>query len=121
MSRSRPRPVSQEVQLSVVLAVLAGEITMSEAARRHGVAAATVGNWRDRFIAAGKEGLVPKLPGTPGAGTSTERRLRAENEQLKLALAEATIQVRILQTATRYPDARGVAAVGRVPSETSRP
>ncbi|GAB7192777.1 hypothetical protein NUM3379_34860 [Kineococcus sp. NUM-3379] len=121
MSRSRPRPISQDVQLSVVLAVLAGELSMSEAARRHGVAAATVGNWRDRFLAAGKEGLVPKLPGTPGVGTSTERRLRAENEQLKLALAEAIIQVRILQMATRHTDAAGAAAVNQVPSGTSRP
>ncbi|GAB7189884.1 hypothetical protein NUM3379_05900 [Kineococcus sp. NUM-3379] len=102
----------------MVLVVLAGEVSMAEPARRHGVAQATVGNWRDRFITAGKEGLVPKLPGTPGAGTSTERRLRVENEQLKLALAEAVIQVRILQMATRYPDT-GAAAVDRVPSKTA--
>ena len=121
MSRSRPRPVSQEVQLSVVLVLLAGEITMAEAVRRHGVAQGTAGNWRDRFIAVGKEGPVPESPGTPGAGTSTERRLRAENEQLKLALAEATIQVRILRNAARYPDGPGAAAFDRVPSETSRP
>ncbi len=82
---------------------------------------ATVANWRDRFIAAGKEGLVPKPPGSPGTGTAMERRLRAENEQLKLALAEATIQVRILKTAAHYPDSGGASVVDRVPSETSRP
>lgn len=42
MSRSRRHPVGQEAQLSVVLAILAGEASMAEAARRHGVAQATV-------------------------------------------------------------------------------
>jgi transposase-like protein len=34
----------------MVLAVLAGDLTMNEAARRYGVSAATEGSWRDRFI-----------------------------------------------------------------------
>ncbi|WP_425433565.1 helix-turn-helix domain-containing protein [Kineococcus xinjiangensis] len=76
VSRSRPRLVSSDVQLSVVLAVLAGELSMTEAARRHGVSAITVDAWPDRFIAAGREGLVAKKPGPPGPGTMIERRLR---------------------------------------------
>jgi transposase-like protein len=50
VSRSHPRPVGIEVQPAVVLAVLAADLTMDEAARRHGVSAATEGSWRDRFI-----------------------------------------------------------------------
>ena len=42
-----------------------------------------------------------------------ERRLRAECEQLKLALAEATVQLRIWQKGAEYID--------QVPSPTSRP
>ncbi len=43
----------------------------------------------------------------------TERRQRAEIEQLKLALAEATVQLRIWQ--------RGADYVDQIPSSTSRP
>ena len=43
----------------------------------------------------------------------TERRQRAEIEQLKLALAEATVQLRIWQSGADYLD--------QVPSPTSRP
>jgi transposase len=46
-------------------------------------------------------------------GTPEQRRLRMENEQLKLALAEATVQLRIWQ--------RGAALADQVPSRTSKP
>jgi transposase len=39
--------------------------------------------------------------------------LKAENEQLKLALAEATVQLRIWQ--------KGAEHIDQVPSQTSRP
>jgi transposase len=51
----------------VVLAVLLGEMSVAEAARRHGVTATTISNWRDRFIEAGKGGLENKISG-PGHG-----------------------------------------------------
>jgi transposase len=49
------RQVSVDEQIQIVLAVLAvltGELSLAEAARRHGVSSATVGNWRDRFVEA---------------------------------------------------------------------
>lgn len=115
MGRAKGQPqLPIEDKVRVVLAVLAGELTMAEAARRHGVSPAAVGTWRDRFIAAGRAGLENGLPGAAGrAGTPTERRLRAEAEQLKLALAEATVQLRIWQKGAEYID--------EVPSPTSRP
>ncbi|WP_132289006.1 helix-turn-helix domain-containing protein [Kribbella sp. VKM Ac-2568] len=30
--------------------MLKDELSLAEAARRHGVSSATVGNWRDRFV-----------------------------------------------------------------------
>jgi transposase len=42
-----------------------------------------------------------------------ERRQRAEIQELKLALAEATVQLRIWQRGSEYVD--------QVPSQTSRP
>ncbi len=44
------RQVSVDEQIQVVLAVLKGELSLAEAARRHGVSSATVGNWRDRLL-----------------------------------------------------------------------
>jgi transposase len=100
-------------RIQVVLAVLRGELSLAEAARRHGVSSATVGNWRDRFVDAGKAGMENSLPGPDDGQSMTERRLRAECEQLKLALAEATVQRRIWQKGSEYVD--------EVPSSTSRP
>jgi hypothetical protein len=54
------------------------------------------------------------MPGPTGKnGTSIERRQRAEIEQLKLALAEATVQLRIWRLGAEH--------VHEVPSQTSRP
>jgi len=94
-------------------AVLGGEMTLAEAARRHGTSAQAIGQWRDRFIEGGKASLENRLSGGPGGGTPTERRLRAEAEQLKLALAEATVQLRIWRMGAEHVDA--------VPSRTSKP
>lgn len=65
MSRQQKpsRQVSVDEQIQVVLAVLKGELSLAEAARRHGVSSATVGNWRDRFVDAGKAGMDRSLPG----------------------------------------------------------
>jgi transposase len=111
--RKPSRQVSVDEQLQVVLAVLKGELSLAEAARRHGVSSATVGNWRDRFVDAGKAGMDRSLPGPDGGQSQTERRLRHECEQLKLALAEATVQLRSWQKGSEFVDA--------VPSPTSRP
>jgi transposase len=46
-----------EERMRVVLAVLSGELTIAEAARRHGTTGKTVGEWRDRFLEAGQAGL----------------------------------------------------------------
>jgi transposase len=113
VSRARGKPtLPLEQKVKVVLALLAGELSASEAARRHGVSPPTVLRWRDRFLEAGRAGLQEKPPGPGGGFTATERRLQAEAEQLKLALAEATVQLRIWQ--------KGAALVDQIPSETSR-
>jgi len=84
-------PIEEKVR--VVLAVLGGEMTASEAARRHGVSVPAVLSWRNKFLDAGRQSLVDGVPGGPSktAGSAVERRLRLENGQLKLALAEATV------------------------------
>ncbi|MDT4975682.1 MAG: hypothetical protein QOG98_1440 [Pseudonocardiales bacterium] len=56
MSRKSNDPVSVETRLQFVLAVLAHELTVAEAARRHGVSTESINRWRNRFIDAGKAG-----------------------------------------------------------------
>ena len=114
MARSRRTKIPIEDKVRVVLSVLAGEMTGSEAARRYGVSVTSVAKWKQAFLAGGMAGLDEKISGSPGgAGSPEQRRLRQENEQLKLALAEATVQLRIWQ--------HGAALIDQVPSQTSKP
>ncbi|MBB3601885.1 transposase-like protein [Mycolicibacterium sp. BK556] len=55
MSRSRRTKVPAEEKLRLVLAVLAGEMTGAEAARRAGVSATQVTKWKHQFLAADAE------------------------------------------------------------------
>ena len=114
MARSRRTKIPVEEKTRLVLAVLANEMTCAEAARRCGVTAVTVTKWKHQFLAAGAERLKEVPGGHAGKlGTPEQRRLRLKNEQLKLALAEATVQLRIWQRGAVYAD--------QVPSLTSRP
>jgi transposase len=61
-------PVEEKVR--VVLAVLGGEMTASEAARRHGVSTNAVLNWRSKFLDAGRHALADKISG-PGKGAGS--------------------------------------------------
>ncbi len=114
LSRSND-PVPVETRLQIVLAVMSGEITIAEAARRHGVSTESINRWRNRFVDAGKAAMEDGMPGGKGAGRGNfvERRQRAEIQELKLALAEATVQLRIWAKGSEYID--------QVPSQTSRP
>lgn len=106
-------PIEEKVR--GVLAVLGGEMSASEAARRHGVSVPAVLSWRNRFLDAGRQSLADRVPGGPSRnrGSGEERRLRLENGQLKMALAEATVQLRMWQQGAEYTD--------QVPSATSKP
>jgi transposase len=108
-------PVPVETRLQIVLAVRAGETTIAEAARRNGVSTESINRWRNRFVDAGKAAMEDGMPSGKGNGRSNfvERRQRAEIQQLKLALAEATVQLRIWQKGSEY--------INQVRSQTSRP
>ena len=113
MSRQKRVSPPAEQRLVAVLSVLSGEATMADIARRHSVNPATVAKWRDRFLEAGRQALLDEnLSGPVTKESMTERRLRLESEQLKLALAEATVQLRIWQ--------KGAEHIDEVPSKTSR-
>jgi transposase len=62
MSRRGHSQLPVEERMRVVLAVLSGELTIAEAARRHGTTGKTVGEWRDRFLESGQAGLENMMP-----------------------------------------------------------
>ena len=67
LSRSND-PVPVETRLQIVLAVMSGEITIAEAARRHGVSTESINRWRNRFVDSGKAAMEDGMPGGKGAG-----------------------------------------------------
>jgi transposase len=99
VSRKSNDPVPVETRLQLVLALLAHEMTVAEAARRHGGSTGSINPWRNRFIDAGKAAMEDGMPGKAGVrGSLVERRQRAEIQELKFALAEAPASRNALTT-----------------------
>ncbi len=55
---ARPAALPSEEKVRIVLSVLAGEVTVAEAARRAKVSEQSVGNWKRQFLESGRAGLV---------------------------------------------------------------
>ena len=88
---AKPPLKSVEEKTRVVLAVVRGEVTIAEAARREGVSQTTIAKWRDRFLDGGQAAI------TAGArvGSNREQRLEAEIDELTSALGEAHMELRL--------------------------
>ena len=56
-----------EDNLRIVLAVLRGEITIAEAARREGTSAVSISKWRDQFLAGDQQALETRRRSRPAA------------------------------------------------------
>ncbi|MCZ7607425.1 MAG: helix-turn-helix domain containing protein [Planctomycetota bacterium] len=64
MASELPKDIPDEVQrwtakrrVALVIAILKGETTVVEAARKHGLTVADVEDWRDRFLAGAENNL----------------------------------------------------------------
>jgi transposase len=105
---SRPPAVPAEEKTRIVLSILAGELTVAEAARRAKVSEQSVGTWKRQFLESGKAGLT--AAGRSGPSTR-EQQLEAEVADLTQALGEAAVELRVWKKS----------AEGRLgPSRTSR-
>lgn len=82
-------PVEKETR--IVLSILAGEMTIAEAARREKVSEQSIGRWKADFLEAGKTGLAA---GKSGPSTR-EQQLEAEVADLTQALGEAAVEIRV--------------------------
>ena len=90
-----------------MLAILAGEMSIAEAARKEKVSEQSIGRWKADFIEAGRVALVAGRSGP----SSREDQLEAEVVELTQALGEAHVELRVWKKS----------AEGRLgPSRTSR-
>ena len=103
----RPPMIPPEKKTRIVLAILAGEMSIAETARKEKVSEQSIGRWKAEFIEAGRTALVAGRSGP----SSREEQLEAEVVELTQALGEAHVELRVWKKS----------AVGRLgPSRTSR-
>ncbi len=89
---ARPAVISIEDKFRLVVSVVSGEMTVVEAARRSKVSEQSISNWKRQFLEGGKQGLADG--GRPGSNPQVQR-LEVEVEDLKAALGEAHVELRV--------------------------
>ena len=91
IKRATRRKFSADEKIRIVLEGLRGEIPVSQLCRREGISAGIYYKWSKEFLEAGKNGLTRE---TLRDATSDEvKRLKVENNDLKKAVAELTLDV----------------------------
>lgn len=95
---ARPSKKTADQKLRIVLSVLRGEHSAAEAARRNGVSEQSVHNWKKSFLDGGCQGLEKGVR----RRSSRELELEAENEELKAALGEAHVALRVWRKGAEY-------------------
>ncbi len=93
--RATRRKFSAEEKIRIVLEGLRGEETIAELCRKEGIAQNLYYRWSKEFLEAGKKRLAGDV--TREATSDEVKELRAEVRQLKEALAEVTVENRLLK------------------------
>ena len=96
---ARPSVFSVEDKFRLVLAVVSGELSMAEAARRGKASEQSISTWKRQFLEGGKAGLAES--GRVQA-SQRERALLEENEELKAALGEAHVELRVWKRSAEH-------------------
>lgn len=96
---ARPSVFSVEDKFRLVLAVISGEMTTAEAARRGKASEQSISTWKRQFLEGGKAGLAESGRVQP---SQRERALAEENEELKTALGEAHVELRVWKRSAEY-------------------
>lgn len=101
------RPIrSADEKLSAVMAVLRGEMTQVEIARRLELSQTTISKWLKQFTEAGLEGLS-RGDNPKASSTRREAELEAQVEDLTSALGEAYVELRVWRKGgALYPTTR---------------
>jgi transposase len=96
---ARPSVFSVEDKYRLVLAVISGELSIAEAARRGKASEQSISTWKRQFLEGGKAGLAASGPVAP---SQRERALAEENEELKAALGEAHVELRVWKKSAEH-------------------
>jgi len=96
---ARPSVFSVEDKFRLVLAVISGELSSAEAARQGRASEQSISTWKRQFLAGGKAALAES--GRVGP-SQLERQLAEENEQLKAALGEAHVELRVWKRSAEH-------------------
>src|SRR6266436_12212 len=109
--RATRRQYSAEQKIRIVLEGLRGETSIAELCRKEGIAQSMYYGWSKEFLEASKKRLAGD---TARQATSDEvKALRAEARQLKEALAEATLENRLLKKRMGRPVGKGEVRMAR--------
>jgi len=95
----RPPVFSVDDKFRLVVAVISGELTIAEAARRGKASEQSISRWKQQFLESGKAGLVEGGPSGPNV---RERQLEAEVEELKAALGEVHVELRVWKKSAEF-------------------
>jgi len=95
VKRQTRRKFNAEEKIRIVLAGLRGEDSIAELCRHEGIHQNLYYRWSKEFLEAGKKRLAGDLQRE--ASTDEVKGLRAENNQLKEALAEEMLEKRLLK------------------------
>lgn len=102
--RATRRQFSAEEKIRIVLEGVRGEESIAELCRREGIASSMYYGWSKEFLDAGKRRLAGD---TARAATSDEvKELRREAQALKEAVADLTLENRLLKNVWLAPPAR---------------
>ena len=97
---ARPPVFPVEDKFRIVLSVISGEMTIGEAARRGKASEQSISRWKQQFLEGGKAGLVEG--GRVGADNPRERVLLEEIEELKAALGETHVELRVWKRSAEH-------------------
>jgi transposase len=95
---AKPSKKTPDQKLQIVMSVLRGELSAPEAGRRAGVSEQSVHNWKRIFLESGRAGLARGVQ----RRNARELALEAENEELKAALGEAHVELRVWKKGADY-------------------
>ncbi|MFB7949198.1 transposase [Kitasatospora phosalacinea] len=83
----RPLALLSEEKVRIVLSILAGEMTVAEAARRAKVSEQSIGTWKRQFLESGLAGKSDP--------STREQQLEAQVVDLTQVLGEVTVELRV--------------------------
>ncbi len=73
---ARPPQVAPEKKIRIVMAVVAGEVSVAEASRKKGVSEASIHKWKNEFLDAGRQALTTGRAAGSSRMRSSRRRWR---------------------------------------------